>query len=188
MTFLDKYLQNVRIRKAGRFVNAGSNVLDVGSSEGILFKKLKKINYGIGIEPKLEKNKIGDNYIVLKGYFPGTKLPISKFDSITLLAVLEHIPVSEQKKLALACYENLNDNGKVIITVPSPKVDFILSILKKCSFIDGMSLEEHYGYKVEDTAKIFSMPYFKLTFHKKFQFGLNNIFVFEKVKLLNPES
>jgi 2-polyprenyl-3-methyl-5-hydroxy-6-metoxy-1,4-benzoquinol methylase len=188
MKLLDKYLQNIRIKKAGRFIIAGSTVLDIGSDDGILFKKLKKIKFGVGIEPKQDRNTVANNYIILKGYFPETPLPIPKFDTITLLAVLEHIPDAEQKELALSCYEVLNDKGNVIITVPSPKVDFILSVLRRLSFIDGMSLEEHYGYRVEETEKIFSAPYFKLILHKKFQLGLNNIFVFEKIKLLNKES
>ena len=62
MKSLDKYLQDVRIRKSGDYINEGSTVLDVGSTDGILFKKLKKIKYGVGIEPKLEKSFEGENY------------------------------------------------------------------------------------------------------------------------------
>ncbi len=181
MKLLDKYLQNVRIKKARRFIKPGSTVLDIGSDDGILFEKIKKIKFGIGIEPNLEKDIVGKNYNIYKGYFPGRYLPISKFDTITLLAVLEHIPTNEQKKFASACFEVLNESGNIIITVPSPRVDFILFILKRFYLIDGMSLKEHYGFKVRDTAKIFSNPFFKLIFHRKFQFGLNNIFVFQKI-------
>ena len=181
MKLLDKYLQNTRIRKAKRFIKSGSTVLDIGSDDGVLFKKIKKIKFGIGIEPNLEKNIEGDNFKILKGYFPGTLLPISKFDSITLLAVLEHIPITEQKGFASACYEVLKESGNIIITVPSPKVDFILSVLKKFRLIDGMSLEQHHGFRVTDTEKIFSSTFFKLIFHQKFQWGLNNIFVFQRI-------
>lgn len=42
MNLLDKYLQNVRIKKASRFITIGSTVLDVGSDDGIMFKNLKR--------------------------------------------------------------------------------------------------------------------------------------------------
>jgi len=46
--------------------------------------------------------------------------------------------------------------------------------------IDGMSLEEHHGYEVSQTTKIFSPPDFRLVLHRRFQLGLNHLFVFER--------
>jgi hypothetical protein len=77
-------------------------------------------------------------------------------------------------------YNLLKPKGRVIVTVPSPQVDYILEILLKLKLIDGMSLEEHYGFKPSDTEIIFSKG-FKLIKKKKFQLGLNNLYVFEKV-------
>ena len=64
-----------------------------------------------------------------------------------MLAVLEHIPPHEQPGLAAACARHLKPGGYVIITVPNPIVDRILSWLKFLKLIDGMSLEEHYGFE-----------------------------------------
>jgi hypothetical protein len=46
--------------------------------------------------------------------------------------------------------------------------------------IDGMSLEQHYGYDITQTPALFCSAGFTLLNAKKFQFGLNNLFVFEK--------
>jgi predicted SAM-dependent methyltransferase len=103
-----------------------------------------------------------------------------------MLAVLEHIPKSKQKEFAIACYNKLKPGGRVIITVPSPKVDLILSGLKIIRLVDGMSLEEHYGYNPRDTETIFDKDMFKLVHHSRFQLGLNNVFVFEKAHRRSP--
>jgi hypothetical protein len=178
MKWLDKYLQNERIKKAKDYIPSGSRVLDIGSDDGILFKKVKNIKSGIGIEPKIEKEISGDNYKIIKGYFPNDCAG-QKFDVITLLAVLEHIPVIQLQKFGIDCHQALHKNGLIIITVPSPKVDLLLTVLKKLNLIDGMSLEEHHGFNVTDTNKIFSENRFKLIAYKPFQFGLNNLFVFQ---------
>ncbi|MGN6194445.1 MAG: class I SAM-dependent methyltransferase [Ginsengibacter sp.] len=178
MKWLDRYLQDQRIKKAKQYIPTGSRVLDIGSDDGILFKKVKNIGSGIGIEPKLEKEIVGDNFRVIKGYFPNDCAG-QKFDVITLLAVLEHIPQNELEKFGYNCYDSLLPDGFVIITVPSPKVDVLLSLFQKINLIDGMSLEEHHGFKVADTTNIFSKDKFKLIEHKKFQCGLNNLFVFQ---------
>jgi 2-polyprenyl-3-methyl-5-hydroxy-6-metoxy-1,4-benzoquinol methylase len=182
MKRLDKYLQNVRIRRAASFINADSVILDIGSSNGKLFEFLgKKLKMGIGIDPALQKKIRGSNYELIKGYFPDSCPFDTRFDVITMLAVLEHIPKHKQKEVARICHDKLKPNGKIIITVPSPSVDLILRGLTMIKLIDGMSLEEHYGYDPRETETIFANDMFKLIHHSKFQFGLNNIFVFEKI-------
>ena len=178
MKWLDRYLQDQRINKTKQYIPAGSRVLDIGSDDGMLFKKVKNIKSGIGIEPKIEKEIVGDNFRIIKGYFPNDCAG-QKFHVITLLAVLEHIPQNDLEKFGFNCYHALFSDGLVIITVPSPKVDILLSLFQKINLIDGMSLEEHHGFKVTDTRNIFSEDKFKLIAHKKFQFGLNNLFVFQ---------
>jgi hypothetical protein len=83
--------------------------------------------------------------------------------------------------LANNCFNYLKPGGRVIITVPSPQVDTILAVLTTLKLIDGMSLEEHYGYDPAQTIHLFTAPQFKLVCKQRFQLGLNNLFVFEKI-------
>ncbi len=182
MKILDIILQNWRIKKAIKFISKESKVLDIGSFDGSLFKKLgSKLQYGIGIEPLLFSQEKGVNYTLYPGFFPKDMPAEKEFDSITLLAVFEHIPKEIQVEIAERCYNLLKTNGKVIITVPSEKVDIILDILIKLKLADGMEEEQHYGFKPKETVLIFKEPNFKLIHNSTFQFGLNNLFVFEKI-------
>jgi hypothetical protein len=75
----------------------------------------------------------------------------------------------------------LRPGGRVIVTVPAKAVDHILAVLRTWRLIDGMSLEEHYGFAPEATGQIFSAPAFRLMHRSKFQGGLNHLFVFERL-------
>jgi len=182
MKKIDVYLQNVRISKARQFVKQGDNVLDIGSHDGVMFEQFQGLmNKGVGIDPSLPKVINEKNYTLIPGYFPDVCPEGIKYDVITMLAVLEHIPTEKQKQLATDCARFLNKGGRVIITVPSPQVDFILDVLTTLHIIDGMAIHEHYGFKPKDTLTIFSSTDFKLLHQESFQFGLNNFFVFEKI-------
>ena len=97
-----------------------------------------------------------------------------------MLAVFEHLGIY-QKLVASESFRILRQNGLVILTVPSKAVDYILKVLIKLHLIDGMSVEEHVHFRGSDTVKIFRESGFILQQWSKFQFGLNNLFVFKKI-------
>jgi hypothetical protein len=59
-------------------------------------------------------------------------------------------------------------------------VDAILAVLTRLRLVHGMSLEEHHGYDITDTPKVFGPPAFRMLLHDTFQLGLNHRFVFER--------
>jgi SAM-dependent methyltransferase len=181
MKLLDRYLRDVRIRKAGRFVEKGDVVVDVGCLDGTMFERWSgRIGYGYGVDPTLTEKREEPGYMLYPGLFPGALPAEIECDVITMLAVLEHVPKDAQAELASACERILKPGGRVVITVPSPQVDTILEVLSKLRVIDGMSLEEHYGFEPADTERIFAPPAFRRAEKGRFQLGLNNLFVFEK--------
>jgi len=182
MRFIDRVLQRWRIRKALNFLPSGVRVIDVGAHQGELFKALgKNLTEGFGVEPLVHKEmKVGGDSIT-RGFFPEGRPESKSWGALTMLAVLEHIPENQHSVLADACHDLLAKGGRVIITVPSKAVDTVLEILKAIGLIDGMSLEEHYGFQPRETVRIFSTPRFHLRRHARFQLGLNHLYVFEKV-------
>ena len=186
MKLLDRYLRNMRIKKAKAFIRNNDSILDIGSADGVMFEKLRTlIGKSAGVDPTLKEKIEKDLYTLYPGYFPEACPEEGAFNIITMLAVLEHIPTSQQAQMALNCHKFLKPKGRLIITVPSPQVDYILDLLLKLKLIDGMSLEEHYGFIPEHTEQIFTAPFFKLVKKQKFQFGLNNLFVFERLESEN---
>jgi SAM-dependent methyltransferase len=181
MTFVDRLLQRWRISKARPYVAAGDRVLDVGCAEGELFRRIPAIGEGVGIDPDLPATPPDlQRTTFLKGLFPQALPDDRPFDVITLLAVLEHVPADGQGPLAAACAGHLKPGGRLIITVPSPVVDVVLGVLRFLRLIHGMALEQHYGYDPRQTPAIFAVDGLELRKARRFQLGMNNLFVFAK--------
>jgi SAM-dependent methyltransferase len=135
----------------------------------------------MGIDPTLSSNQITrQGFRLISGYYPWEMPDNVSFDVIVLLAVIEHFPPDQYVSVAQGCVQHLRPGGKLIITVPGPKVDPILFVLVKLGIVHGMSLEEHHGFQPDDTPKIFSEPDFRLIEARRFQLGLNHLFVFER--------
>ncbi len=184
MTFLDRVLQNWRVRTAARFIVPGMKVLDLGSADGVLLDQPGLCGPGsLGIDPTLSvRSRTPGGHGLIPGFFP-KDLPADGglFDAVAMLAVLEHFPNDQHAVLADGIATHLRPGGLLVITVPSPMVDHILTVLTTLRLVHGMSLEEHHGYDTSMTAQIFAAPRFGLLRHVRFQLGLNNLFVFERL-------
>jgi SAM-dependent methyltransferase len=183
MKLTDRILQRWRISRARPFIAPGARILDIGSADGALFAALGPgLGQGsLGVDPTLSNPLVVNGCELVPGFFPqAVPAAAGTFDVITMLAVLEHFPPSAYEDLREGCVRFLRPGGKLLITVPSPRVDRILELLKFLRLVDGMSLEEHHGYRVEQTLEIFPAPQFRLLRRETFQLGLNNLFVSER--------
>ncbi len=184
MKKIDIYLQHRRFSVAGTWILPESKLLDIGSNccEQYAFLKKKNIRYtGIDPEPGSGESPIPEGIIFIRDKFPSEALRGMQFDCITALAVIEHIRAADLDAFAKSVYDLLNPGGKMIITVPSPLVDYIIHTLRFLRLTDDdMKGHQHYGFRVGETVPVFTLSGFKLVKHRRFQFGLNNLFVFKK--------
>ena len=176
----DYVIQLWRLHVAKRWIPPGSRVLDIGCYQGEFLKLLGgKIASSVGIDPLYQgRAESGGHQFSSLEFHEGLPFEDGSFDVIVLLATIEHM----QQKTAVAreAKRLLSTGGLVIITIPSLLVDKVLSILLFIRIIDGMSLEEHHGFSPDDLPTIFIPEGFTLKKRQKFQFGLNNLNVFER--------
>ena len=184
MKALDKFLRRWRVKTALKFkpVNA-ENIFDIGCDDGYLLHKLKHTTIKLdGIDPRLQVKPINSTSNLIKGAFPQAitnQYKQGRYDAIFALAVFEHFSEVEMKKSAEVIAKMLSSNGKLIVTVPHPFVDHILEALSFLRLVDGIALEEHHGFDANNIKNYFE-GHLRLVAHKKFQLGLNNVFVFER--------
>ena len=172
-------LQRWRIAVAAPWIPRGARVLDVGCADGALFAVLHgKITGGVGIDPDVQPSEHAGVRLV-RGLFPDDA-PDERFDAITMLAVIEHLPAAGHATVGAAAARRLSAGGRLIVTVPEPAVDRIVDLLQRLRLADGMSLHEHHGFKTAATRAIFEPAGFRLIRHRRFELGLNNLFVFER--------
>lgn len=177
----DAILQRWRIRMAARHLPEDAHVLDIGCCDGALFSLVKdRIASGVGVDSDSVPEDYGD-FRFIRGRAPDDLPAGETFDAVTMLAVLEHIPRDAQRNLAEDCRALLKANGRVICTVPSPRVDSLIYLGKRMRILHGMQEQEHYGFEPSDTLPLFIDRGFKLSCARRFQFGLNHLFVFAKV-------
>ena len=182
MKFLDRVLQQWRIRKALPFVRDGDRLLDVGCHDRTLIDALgDRLSQAVGVDGLIEPSEDGAVRL-MRGIFPQeVDFDEGAFDCITALAVLEH--VEEPEAFARACMHVLAPGGRVVLTVPHPNVDAILDLLIRLRLADGMAAEEHHGFELAETVPLFETAGLRLLHQDAFQLrliGLNRLFVFEK--------
>ncbi len=179
MRWLDRKLQAERIRRVEPYT-PGARVLDIGCADGALFRSLDhRLAGGVGIDMDPVPASTS-KYHYVRGAFPAALPRGDPYDLVVALAVVEHIPEKDQPAFAAACMEALRGGGRLVITVPSARVDDLLKVLKAIRVVDGMADHQHYGFNPLHAIAAFEGAGFTLERHSRFQLGLNNVFVFRK--------
>jgi SAM-dependent methyltransferase len=176
--WLDHKLRDWRIGVALREVPAGARLLDIGCHDALLLERAPRPARRVGVDPLIEPRS-ADGIELVRAALPGP-LPFAdaSFDCVTLLAVLEHLadPAACARELSRV----LAPGGRAVLTVPSALVDHILDVLRALRILHGMQMEEHHGYDVARTPVVFAQAGFDARVHRRFELGLNHLFVFEK--------
>ncbi len=177
----DRILRDWRIAKAGPWIRPGTRVLDIGSADGALFERHELvIREGVGIDSGLDAPLRCRNWRLINGWFPEDLPELEPFDVITMLAVLEHVPPAQQRSVARAVGERLRPGGHLVITVPSRLVDPIADALVRLRVMRAVGIEQHWGFDPRDAPGLFEGEGLEVVRSRRFQLGLNNLFVLRK--------
>jgi 2-polyprenyl-3-methyl-5-hydroxy-6-metoxy-1,4-benzoquinol methylase len=181
--FLEQVLENVRFNMVYPYINNDSMVADLGCGyHGNFLKKVSgKIKFGIGYDISINNKNLPKNIILKKADLnKGFNDKNNYYDSITVLAVLEHIKNPETFLINIKTM--LNNGGKVIITTPHKKSKSILEFLSfKIGLISKDEIKDHKNYFDEKSLKILlKVTGFKIIKLCTFEFGWNLFCVAEK--------
>ncbi len=177
---LDSVLEYFRFTKVEPYIPDGACLLDIGTGDGNFLRYLNgNIQSAVGIDLHLTESVDFGKYHLISGHFPDDFESNIKFDVITMMAVAEHIPMHIFPDVADACWKYLKPDGVVIITVQHPRVEGLLDQLKELKIVEGFSMHEHYGFDPECLPEIFSR--WNLVKKKRWGFGCNNLFIFQRI-------
>jgi SAM-dependent methyltransferase len=176
---VDRYIQKLRIQAALPWVPPKSHVLDLGCADGALFRLgQSRIASGVGVDTRAGDDWDDPRYERRTGEFPGVVRGDERFDAVVMLAVVEHLSDPELATWAAAVPGTLRPGGRLVITTPSPMVDQILHVGIRLRLLDGMEAHQHHGFDPRTVPTIFGGSGLDLEHHRRFELGLNHLFVF----------
>ncbi len=179
----DKLIAKLRLSKIMNESKINSCVLDFGcGSQAYFLKQISQsIRLGYGLDYDVDDTSF--NNLVLKKFNFIDKLPFTNdyFDSIFMLAVLEHIDPNKVDLLFKEFSRVLKTKGKIVMTTPTQLSKPLLELLASLNIINKDEIKDHKKYYSEsDVLLLGKNNGFSVSNYELFQFGLNSKIVFVK--------
>jgi len=186
---LSPLLELVRNRMVATLVPEGADLLDLGCGRAALYKALlkkgRKVRYtGVDRLPAcIEHNRTAMpecSFLVSDISDVSTSLLGRTFDTIALVAVLEHLDTPEP--IFVNIHELLRPGGRVLITTPRRNTEGLLKWGAWLGWCSSEALEEHQS-EMPDKASLLGLADrtgFELSLHRHFLLGMVQLAVFTK--------
>lgn len=181
---LDKLVIFHKIYYLRKYFKRSDRILDFGCGhQAYLLRYLKgKIKSGIGLDYDVENYEDGSIQLIKHRF--KKKLPFGKysFNKIVMLAVLEHINLDETGKLFNEYHRILTDEGRLILTTPTPFGRPILEFMAfKLGIISKVEMADHKKYYDRgDIEELTRKTGFKIVTYRTFQLGMNSFCIMQK--------
>ncbi|MBP6506177.1 MAG: class I SAM-dependent methyltransferase [Opitutaceae bacterium] len=182
---LDLFICRWRSRIVRKFLRPDTTVLDFGCGHQALFLQSvqQSIRHGIGLDYDATPGQLAANLEIQNFHFKTRfEFADASFDHITILAVLEHIPLDQVDVLFREFHRILKAGGSVLLTTPTPASQPVLEFLAfKLKIISGPEIADHKHYwNQTDIATLATRNGFSAPTYRRFQFGLNSFAALEK--------
>jgi SAM-dependent methyltransferase len=139
-----------RARVVRRAIRPDCTVLDFGCGHQALFLRSVRgsIRRGIGVDYDADPAQSGGNLEVRQFTFRDRlDFPDGSFDLVTILAVLEHIPLDQVDVLFREFRRVLGPTGRILLTTPTPRAKPLLEFLAfKLKLISEPEIADHRHY------------------------------------------
>jgi len=147
---LENFLSIQRMKIAQKSIkkhNKTGKILDIGCGTYPLFLINSEFEEKVGIDQILNPIEIKDLNLSLKNYNLTEEkvLPFHKnsFDTITMLAFIEHIDPKKVDSLLKNCYNLLKKEGILFLTTPAKWSHLPLKIMAKFRLVSPDEIREH---------------------------------------------
>lgn len=155
-------LQQSRFKMAIPFLKG--DVLDFGGNEGELKRFVRGSYTLVNYDHSPMKNKT--------------------FDTIVVLAVIEHIPVGDVFDVFRSFTGKLRPEGMLLLTTPTPQAKRLLELMAFLNLLDRHNIREHKHYWTKtDICKLAEQNDFTVKAYRKFQWGFNQLAILEPKKV-----
>jgi ubiquinone/menaquinone biosynthesis C-methylase UbiE len=175
---LDMFICRWRSGVARRQVRPGDTVLDFGCGHQAMFLRSVQewIKHGVGIDYDADAGQPAPNIELRRFHFKDRlDFPDATFNVVSILAVLEHIPLGQVDVLFREFSRVLAPGGRILITTPTPAAKPVLDFLAfKLHVISEPEIADHQHYYSEsDLEALAGRHGLKVTTYRKFLFGFN---------------
>ncbi len=177
---LSGWLRRQRIAAVRPYVRG--HLLDFGCNTGELAREFAHESYaGIDVEPEALR-QAREKFPEHDFYQSEDELSDRRFDTITLLAVIEYVP--DRAGLYRRLGKLLAPGGKLVVTTPNPRIGLIRSLGGR---IGLFAQDEKHLRRVlpvaDEVCADLEQAGLKVVVNKRFLLGLNMLFVAEPGKL-----
>jgi ubiquinone/menaquinone biosynthesis C-methylase UbiE len=182
---LEGFLARQRSKMANKLIpeaDRKGRILDIGSGSYPFFLLNTDFSEKYGLDRVIEEDyqrNFQDHEILLVNYDAekADRLPFENdyFNTITMLAVFEHIEPERLVTILKDIYRVLKPGGTYILTTPSMWADGLLRCMAKLKMVSSVEIEEHKDvYTTKKISLILEQAHFS---REKLRFGYFEMFL-----------
>ena len=129
MHLLEGLLRRKRANIARKLIGAPASILDIGCGPDAEFLWGLRIWDKAGIDPKVEPRYREDIKLIQMDATEPLPFREKRFEAVTMLAVLEHIPLEKTPGLIDEIKRVLVPDGVLVMTTPTPMAELTLKVM-----------------------------------------------------------